>query len=125
MSGECAKGIPWAQSKKKKIMKSLKRNWILYVFLIPTLLYVVIFSYAPMYGLQIAFKNYTFADGFAGSEWVGLKWFKTFFSGPRFWDLLKNTLILSVYSLIARFPLPIALALILNNIKNVKWKRTL
>ena len=76
---------------RSQTIKLMKRNWLLYVFLIPALLYLILFEYAPMYGLQIAFKNYSFAKGFSGSEWVGLKWFKTFFGTPRFWDILKNT----------------------------------
>ena len=110
-------------SKKKKVLKSLKRNWLLHVFILPALVYVILFCYFPMYGLQIAFKRYTFADGFSGSDWVGLRWFKQFLTGPRFWPILKNTLVLSIYSMIAGFPLPIVLALILNNVRNVKWKK--
>lgn len=110
-------------TKKNKILKSLKQSWVLYLLLLPTLLYVGIFSYAPMYGIQIAFRNYNFADGFTGSEWVGLKWFKTFFESPRCGMIIKNTLSLSIYSLIASFPLPIVLALILNNVKSTGYKR--
>ena len=76
-----------------------------------------------MYGLQIAFKNYTFAKGIVGSEWVGLKWFERFFKLPRFWSIFKNTVSISFYSMIVNFPLPIILALILNNVKNAKWKK--
>lgn len=109
--------------KRDKVFRSLKKNWLLYVFLLPVLLYVAIFCYAPMYGLQIAFQRYTIADGFSGSDWVGLYWIKKFVTGPRFWSILKNTLVLSFYSLIAGFPFPIILALILNNVKNAKWKK--
>ena len=86
----------------------------LYLLLIPALVYVLIFSYGPMYGIQIAFKNYKGALGILDSPWVGLKHFKDFFSGYYFWDLLKNTLVLSVYNLIVGFPIPIIVALILN-----------
>ena len=90
---------------RKTVIKSLKKNWLLYVFILPALLYVILFCYWPMYGLQIAFKRYNFADGFSGSEWVGLYWFKRFLDSPKFWDLVKNTLSISLYSLIASFEL--------------------
>lgn len=108
---------------RKQIVKLIKRNWLLYVFLIPAFLYVILFSYAPMYGLQIAFKDYRFSKGFSGSEWVGWKWFETFFNTPRFWEILKNTLRISIYSMIVSFPFPIILALCMNNTKNMKWKK--
>lgn len=111
------------QRQRKNTVKLLKRHWILYVFLIPALLYIGIFHYGPMYGLIIAFKNFKASKGIWGSDWVGLKWFQTFFETPRFFDILKNTLTLSLYSLVFDFPLPIALALILNNVKNLKWKK--
>jgi len=104
-------------------MKSMRRNWPLYLFVLPMLVYIIIFNYWPMYGLQIAFKNYTFQGGFTGSPWVGFKWFEQFLTGPRFLPILKNTLRISIYSLIAGFPLPIVLALVLNGIENLKWKK--
>lgn len=85
-----------------------------YLLLIPALVYVLIFNYGPMYGIQIAFKNYKGALGIQDSPWVGLKHFKDFFSGYYFWTLLKNTLSLSVYNLVVGFPIPIIVALILN-----------
>lgn len=109
--------------KRNSTKKTLKKTWILYVFLLPAFLYIAIFCYGSMWGLQIAFKDYTFAKGILASPWVGLKWFKRFIEGPRFLALMKNTLTLSLYSLIAQFPLPIVLALILNNIRNAKWKK--
>lgn len=112
-----------AAKHRSQTLKLMKRNWILYVFLIPALLYIILFNYAPMYGLQIAFKNYSFAKGFSDSPWVGLKWFKTFFETPRFWDILKNTLRVSIYSMIVSFPFPIILALCMNNAKWMKWKK--
>ena len=73
-----------AVTHRKQTLRLMRRNWLLYVFLIPALVYVICFEYAPMYGLQIAFKNYSFAKGFSDSKWVGLTWFKTFFNTPRF-----------------------------------------
>ncbi len=111
------------ENMRNKILIKIKRNWILYLFLIPALVYLAVFNYAPIYGLQIAFKNFRIADGFGGSEWVGLKWFTRFFNTPRFWSILKNTLTISIYSLLVSFPLSILLALILNNIKKNGYKK--
>ncbi|MBR4061224.1 MAG: sugar ABC transporter permease [Lachnospiraceae bacterium] len=108
---------------RRKSLIMIKRNWLLYLVLLPAVLYIATFCYAPMYGLQIAFRNFRIADGIVGSEWAGLKWFNRFFNTPRFWLILKNTLTISLYSLAVSFPLPIALALILNNVRNAKYKK--
>ncbi len=110
-------------TKWNKTLKLMKRNWLLYVFLLPAAIYIGTFMYAPMYGLIIAFKDFTASKGIMGSPWVGMKWFETFFSTPRFWQILKNTLTLSIYSLIVGFPLPIILALFINDIGNLKAKK--
>ena len=73
----------------KAMKKSLTRDWLLYLFLLPVVAYVVIFCYWPMYGLQISFQRFTFAQGFSGSEWVGLYWIKKFINSPKFWMILK------------------------------------
>ncbi len=109
--------------KGNRTLSLMKKNWLLYVFLLPAIVYMVIFCYSPMYGLQIAFKNFVPSKGILGSDWVGLKWFITFFEAPRFWTILKNTLFISVYSIVFDFPIPIILALIINNVKNLKWKK--
>lgn len=108
---------------KKSTMRLLKKNWVLYLFLLPAVLYLILFKYVPMYGIQIAFKDYSLAKGYWDSPWVGLKWFVKFFNTPRVWMLLKNTIFISLYSAIAGFPLPIIFAFILNNVKNLKWKK--
>ena len=100
-----------------KIQSLVAKMWKyrqLYLMLIPALVYVLIFNYGPMYGVQIAFKNYKGSLGIWESKWVGLKHFKDFFSGYYFWLLLKNTLVLSLYNLLVSFPIPIIVALILN-----------
>ncbi|HJA94094.1 MAG TPA: ABC transporter permease subunit [Candidatus Eisenbergiella merdipullorum] len=107
----------------KKLAKDIRKNWVLYAFLIPALSYIILFCYAPMYGIQIAFKDFKISSGIAGSEWVGFKWFERFFSSPRSWTMIKNTLRISLYELLLGFPLPIILALILHNIRNQNWKR--
>ena len=99
------KGVKW---------KLIKRNYVLYLFLFPALLYVAVFNYAPLFGLQIAFKDFRPAQGVWGSKWVGFDNFVKFVSSYSFWTLLKNTLTLSIYQLIVCFPFPIILALILN-----------
>lgn len=111
------------KEKAGKTIKLIKRNWLLYVFLLPALVYVLLFNYGPMYGVQIAFKDFRPAKGILGSEWVGLKWFKTFFQTPSFWAILKNTLSISIYYLLFSFPLPVLLALVLNNVRSAKWKK--
>ena len=91
--------------------------------LLPGIIYLVIFCYIPMYGLVIAFKDYDSYLGIFKSPWVGFEHFKSFISAPNFWALIKNTLVLSVYSLALSFPLPILLALLINEIKNNKVKK--
>ena len=109
--------------KRNKTLILMKRNWILYLFLVPAVVYIAVFMYAPMYGLVIAFKDFSASKGIMGSPWVGTKWFSTFFNAPRFWQILKNTLALSVYSLVVGFPLPVILALIINGIGNTRAKK--
>ena len=98
----------------QRIAKELRHNWILYLMILPVLIYYIIFSYTPMYGITIAFKDYKVKQGILGSAWVGLKHFKRFFGVYNFTNLLKNTLTLSIYSLLVGFPIPIIFALILN-----------
>lgn len=97
-------------------------NWQLYVFLLPALIYFIVFCYGPMYGVQIAFKNFSPSKGIAGSPWAGLEHFKRFFNAYYFWDLIRNTLTISIYSLAVNFILPVLLALLLNEMKKGKLK---
>lgn len=107
----------------KRLKRSFRQHWLAYVMLIPAITLVIIFSYAPMYGIQIAFKDYKPKLGIWGSHWNNLKHFKRFFSSSHFPRLLKNTVTLSLYQLLAGFPAPILLALLLNEVKNVKFKK--
>lgn len=107
----------------KIIKKQIKRNWILYLFVAPCLLYLIIFNYIPLYGIQIAFKEFSPAEGIWGSKWVGFEQFERFFGSYQFWTLLKNTLVLSIYSLLMNFPIPIILALMLNYAFSAKFKK--
>lgn len=105
-----------------KIKTNLKRNWILYLFLVPMVLYLLIFNYGPMYGIQIAFKDFYANLGIWDSPWVGFKHFDRFFNSYYFWRLLKNTLALSIYNLLL-FPLPVIFALMLNELRSEKFKK--
>lgn len=88
------------------------------------LVYLFLFCYKPMYGLVIAFKNYKPTRGIAGSKWVGFLWFETFFKDPYFFRLIRNTFLLSLLNIVFGFPAPILLALLLNEVGNNKFKRT-
>ena len=105
-----------------RLGRKIWKHRAFYLLLLPAVAYVILFCYTPMYGLQIAFKDYKGALGIAGSRWVGLKHFRSFFSSYNFLQLLRNTLALSLYSLAAGFPLPILLALLLNETKS-RFKR--
>ncbi len=103
--------------------KMMVRNKALYLFLLPAMLYLAIFNYAPLFGLQIAFRDFKPAAGIWGSKWVGLANFKKFFGSYSFLDLLRNTLTLSIYQLLVCFPFPIILALILNYTPSYRLKK--
>jgi putative aldouronate transport system permease protein len=110
--------------KRKPVWKKMLLNWELYLFIAPAFLYFLIFCYGPMYGIQIAFKNFVPTKGFIGSPWVGFDHFIRFFNSYYFWDLLWNTLSISLYELAVGFPLPIILALAFNEVKDGFFKRT-
>ena len=105
------------------VLKRLKESWQWYLLLLPGLIHLLIFSYGPMYGVQIAFKNYRASRGIWNSEWVGFDHFIKFFKHPNFWEMIENTLSITLYSL-AVFPLAILFALLLNEIRNQKFKKT-
>lgn len=105
-------------------IKKIKKHWQLYLIIAVPLIYVFIFNYIPMYGVQIAFKDYKFTSGILGSKWVGLKHFKNFMSSYQFLRLLLNTMGLSLYQIIAGFAPPIILAVSLNYCFNKYAKKT-
>ncbi|MGO3750771.1 MAG: sugar ABC transporter permease, partial [Vagococcus salmoninarum] len=117
------RGVSKGKQKKPLSLKKILQSWQLYVFVLPAFLFFLIFSYVPMYGVIIAFKDYMPSLGIFGSPWVGFKHFQRFFDSYYFWDLIKNTLGISVYSLIVGFPLPIILALALNEAKDGIFKK--
>ncbi|GHU70424.1 sugar ABC transporter permease [Clostridia bacterium] len=105
------------------LWKRMLQSWELYVFLIPALLYLVIFAYGPMGGVVIAFKDYKPYKGIFGSDWVGLKHFTRFFKMNNFWAMMRNTITLSLYGLVVGFPLPIILATLLNTSPYPRFKK--
>ncbi|WP_261302282.1 ABC transporter permease [Paenibacillus andongensis] len=118
--------IPFIAKKRSRlgILIDIRRNKLLYVMLIPVLLYYVIFHYGPMYGAIIAFKDFSPRLGIWGSDWVGFEHFQAFFTGPYFWRTIKNTVLISFYQLLFGFPAPIVLALLLNEVRHALFKRT-
>lgn len=103
--------------------KSIWKNWELYVLLSPVILYFIVFHYVPLYGLQIAFKDFIASKGIIGSPWVGFKHFERFFDSYYFWRLIKNTIGIGVFTLVVSFPVPIILALLLNEVKSLRYKK--
>lgn len=119
-TGQKTMAVP---SSHMSLKRRILRNWELYLFLLPTIVLLLLFNYLPMFGIQIAFRNYKPYKGFIGSDWVGLKHFYTFLKMPKFLTLVKNTVSLSLYGLVAGFPLPIILAMALNLVPFKRFKR--
>lgn len=112
------------KTRRSSVQRSLRKYWDLYLLLIPVVAYFVLFKFLPMYGLQIAFRDYKPRRGFWGSDWVGFKHFIRFFSTYTCWQIISNTLVLSLLTLLFTFPLPILLALILNEMRDGFYKKT-
>ncbi|MFD0716022.1 ABC transporter permease [Paenibacillus sp. GCM10027626] len=112
------------QSKSDRRMKRILKNWQLYLFILPAFAAVILFNYVPIYGVQIAFKNFIPTKGIWGSDWVGFTHFIRFFDSYYFWTLIWNTLGISIYSLLVGFPIPILLALGLNELRNGAFKKS-
>jgi len=100
----------------------LKENYDLYLFMLPAVIVIIIFNYVPLYGLQLAFRNFSIRLGIIGSPWVGFSHFERFFNSAFAWQIIRNTFSLSIYSLLAGFPIPIILALLLNSVP-ARWFR--
>ena len=112
------------QKNKKQLRIQIKRHWMLYLFLLPCIVWLLVFCYTPMAGIVLAFKNYRFDLGIFGSEWAGLKHFRKFVTSPEFWMTIKNTLVITSLKLVVCFPAPIILALLLNEVKAERFKKT-
>jgi len=108
---------------KKSRIKQILENYELYLFLLPAIIYFIVFQYVPMYGVLIAFKDYVPSLGILGSPWVGFQNFQRFFDSYQFWTLIKNSLGLSIFQLVIGFPMPIIIALLLNQMIQQKYKR--
>ena len=100
-----------------------KKNWPIFLMLVPGLVYFIVFHYIPLYGVTIAFKDYKLLEGILGSDWAGLKYFKMAFASNDFWNSFKNTMIISAMKLVFSFPAPIILALMLNEVRNLRFKK--
>lgn len=111
-------------NKRSATIKNIKKNKVLYIMMIPVLAYFLTFCYAPMFGVIMAFENYKPGKGIFGSEWVGFQNFIDFFQSYYFWRLLRNTLVISLKDIVISFPLSILFALMLNEVKHQKFKKT-
>lgn len=117
------KPTPGLSARWRYAAKRLHLSRYLLLLFLPCLIYFILFKYAPMFGLVISFKNYNLFKGIWASEWVGFKWYLMFFQNPDFFTLFRNTFLLGLYKLVFGFPAPIILALMLNELKNVIFKR--
>ncbi|WP_380055534.1 ABC transporter permease [Falsihalocynthiibacter sp. SS001] len=115
---------PVTDGKFIRLADHLKREWQIYAMLLPTIIWFIVFLYKPMYGLQIAFKDYSIFRGVANSPWVGWEHFETLFSNDQFIRAVKNTITISFYNLLFGFPAPIILALMFNEVLNATYKRS-
>ncbi|NOU71057.1 ABC transporter permease subunit [Paenibacillus sp. LMG 31458] len=116
------------ETKEKPLLKHTRRLWkyrLLYILLMPAVVWVLIFDYLPLYGISIAFMDYNAIQGFSGSEWVGFKYFRMLFESEMFLHAFKNTLLISLYKMISGFLCPILLALALNEVRVAWFKKSL
>ena len=109
---------------KRSFFGQMLRDWQLWVMLLPGIIYIFIFCYMPMYGVQLAFRKYDFSRGIYGGDWVGLSNFIQYFTSPMFKTTVTNTFVIAALSILFSFPAPIILALIINQVRNHRWKRT-
>jgi len=115
--------LPQRKNSLSLRLKRISRAWQLYVLLAPAIIYVLVFKYWPMYGVQIAFKNYNPVDGFTDSPWVGLTHFIRFMNSYQFGQVVGNTLWIAVLGLLVAFPIPIILALLVNQLQSERFKK--
>jgi len=117
--------IAQANEKKPSGFVRFIRQWDIQLMVLPGLLFLLVFSYIPMYGVLMAFQDYSLFKGFFASSWVGFKHFEMFFRAPEFWSVMRNTVVISLLKLAVGFPAPILLALMLNEIRSRVFKRTI
>ena len=130
--GLVSMGEEWMKARKKEAVhaekslgRMLRRYWQIYLLLLPGIIITVIYKYLPIYGVQIAFRDYNPAMGFFRSPWVGLKWFNRFFTNYNSSRMIRNTILLSLYSILWTFPIPIILALLLNQMRFVRTRKVI
>ena len=111
------------EKKKKSVLRRFLKQWDLQLMVIPGLIFIFIFNYIPMYGVLMAFQDFNIFKGMAASEWVGLKHFKYFFTDARFPEIMRNTLVISGLKILIGFPAPIILAIMLNEVRKMAFKR--
>ena len=116
-------GTAAAKLHSKSLRQRILDNWQMYLLLLIPVVLTVVYKYIPMYGIQIAFRDFSPSKGFTGSTWVGLKWFQRFFSAPTCSRMIRNTILISLYSLLWSFPIPIILSLIINQLRFQRYKR--
>lgn len=104
-------------------MRKIVNNWPLYAMILPGVVLVFVFAYLPLAGLRLAFHKFSYGTGLWGGRYVGLRYFKSFFQDPYCWRLISNTFLLSFYSLIFTFPIPIVFAMLLNEVRHAKYKK--
>lgn len=121
--GKGSAGAATVAVHQKSLKKRILDNWQLYAMLLIPVVLTIIYKYIPMYGIQIAFRDYKASRGMWGSEWVGLKWFERFFTAPNCARMIRNTVLLSLYSLLWSFPIPVILALMINQLRFPRFKR--
>lgn len=109
---------------RESFTRYVRKNWPLYIMLIPLILYFILFKYVPLFGSMIAFQDYNIFEGFLRSRWVGFQWFQVLFEQPNFLRIFRNTLVISFYQIVFAFPAPIILALLLNEVRRSAFKRT-
>jgi putative aldouronate transport system permease protein len=107
----------------RKLWKRVASHWEFYLLLLPAVVITIIFKYVPIYGVQIAFRDYNAVQGFFGSPWVGLEWFDRFFNNYNSFRMIRNTVLLSLYSILWTFPIPIILSLLINQVRSKKFQR--
>lgn len=122
-NNKSAAASPVVARSGKSLQKRLADNWQLYAMLLVPVILTIVYKYYPMYGIQIAFRDYKANRGMWGSEWVGLDWFRRFFSSPNCVRMIKNTVLISLYGLLWSFPVPIILALMINQLRFKRYKR--
>ncbi|MDQ0720079.1 ABC-type polysaccharide transport system permease subunit [Paenibacillus sp. W4I10] len=110
--------------KNSVLMKRIWKHKLFYLFMLPGIIWFFLFSYVPLYGIQVAFRDYTFVGGFTGSPWAGFKYFQQFFNYYQSGDIIRNTVIISLMKLLIGFPMPIILAILLNEIRMIRFKKT-